>query len=313
MGTMQPLLDQFLAVLDVGVAAFTTCDVRLGWQLVFEPSRTASLHYCLAGTGAMTVGSRPPIALRQHSFVVLPARLAYSIEAGYSGEKDRSSRHGRLHAPPFEESVPLIRAGDGAAGVLTACGEVRLAHAWTPDLFAALDTPLIEHFEGPDGLRNQFVMLLAEVARPQIGTRALTEALLKQCLVLLLRRRLERGTVPLPWMGALTDHRMAAALAALLESPWKPFTVESLARLAGMSRSAFAAQFSRMFARSPMNLLREVRLRRATELLVTTTLPVEAIARKVGFASRSNFSRAFREMYKVYPSGYRARASKRDG
>ena len=73
-----------------------------------------------------------------------------------------------------------------------------------------------------------------------------------------------------------------------------------------MSRSAFAAHFCRMFGRSPMSLLREVRLRRASELLATTRLPVEAVARSVGFSSRSNFSRMFREMYGVDPSGFRA-------
>lgn len=303
---MVPLLDQFLAALDVGVAAFTSCDVRLGWQLAFEPCQTASLHYCLAGAGVMKVGNGPPIPLRQHSFVLLPPRVFYNIGAGSSLEDDRSLRQGRLQAPPFKESVPAIQAGDGEPGILTACGEVRLAQAWTPDLFDGLETPLIEHFDDPDGLRDQFVMLLAEVAQPRTGTRALTEALLKQCLVLLLRRQLDRGMGPVPWMAGLTDHRMARVMQALLERPSEPFTVEALARIAGMSRSAFAACFSEMFGRPPMNLLKEVRLRRARELLVTTKMPVAAVGRKVGFPSRSNFSHAFRDLFGVDPSSFRS-------
>lgn len=308
---MVQLLDRFLAALDVGVAAFTSCDVRHGWQLVFEPSRSASLHYCLAGAGTMNVGNGPPIAVEQHSFVLLPPRVAYSFEAGgiRTSECGGSVRHGRLLAPPFEESVPTIRAGDGEEGLLTACGEVRFAHTWAADLFAGLATPIVERFDGPDGLGDQFVMLLAEGARPRIGTRALTEALLKQCLVLLLRRQLECGTGPVPWMAALADRRLAAAMTALLERPSEPFTVEALARIAGMSRSAFAVQFAAMFGRSPMHLLREVRLRRAGELLITTKLPVEAVARNVGFAGRSNFSRAFRDLYGADPSAFRAASS----
>src|SRR5271154_2742317 len=105
---MAQLLDRFLAVLDVGVTAFTSCDVRDGWQLVFEPNRIASLHYCLAGAGTMRIENGPPIAIAQHSFVLLPPRIAYSFEAGTGGARRRgeSMRRGRLHAPPFEESVP---------------------------------------------------------------------------------------------------------------------------------------------------------------------------------------------------------------
>lgn len=311
---MVQLLDRFLAALDVGVAAFTSCDVRHGWQLVFEPNQTASLHYCLAGTGTLSIGNESPVFIEQHSFVLLPPRIAYSFEAGSlgTGGRNGSVRHGRLHAPPFKESIPIIQAGDDEEGLLTACGEVRFAHTWVTDLFAGLATPIVERFDGPDGLRDQFVMLLAEAARPRIGTRALTEALLKQCLVLLLRRQLERGNGPVSWMAALADRRLAAAMAALLERPSEPFTVEALARIAGMSRSAFAAQFAAMFGRPPMNLLKEVRLRRAGELLVTTKLPVEAVARNVGFAGRSNFSRAFRVLYGADPSTFRAACSDPD-
>ncbi len=309
--TMVQLLERFLASFDVGVAAFTSCDVRQGWQLVFEPSQSASLHYCLAGTGTMSVGNGPPIAVERHSFILLPPRVAYSFEAGgvRTNEYRGSLRHGRLQARASEESVPTIRAGDGDEGLLTACGEVRFAHTWAVDLFAGLAMPIVERFDGPDGLRDQFVMLLAEGARPRIGTRALTEALLKQCLVLLLRRQLEHDAKPLPWLAALADRRLAAAMAALLEHPSEPFTVEGLARIAGMSRSAFAAQFAAIFGQSPMRLLKEVRLRRAGELLVTTTLPVEAVARNVGFAGRSNFSRAFRQLFGADPSAFRASSS----
>lgn len=76
-----------------------------------------------------------------------------------------------------------------------------------------------------------------------------------------------------------------------------------------MSRSAFAARFKDMFGRSPMSLLKEMRLRRAGELLVATGLPVAAVARKVGFSSRSNFSHAFRKFYGLDPSAFRAARS----
>ena len=88
----------------------------------------------------------------------------------------------------------------------------------------------------------------------------------------------------------------------------EPFTVETLADIAGMSRSSFAARFTHAIGQTPMSLLRVARLRRARELLVTTDTPVAQIAHEVGFLGRSNFSRAFRKMYSVDPTTFRAAA-----
>lgn len=82
--------------------------------------------------------------------------------------------------------------------------------------------------------------------------------------------------------------------------------MEGLASIAGMSRSAFAAHFTQTFGRTPLNLLKSERLRRARELLATTNAPVDQIARSVGFSSRSHFSHAFRTAYGVDPTNFRA-------
>ena len=299
------LLDRFLANMEVGVGAFTSCDIRLGYQLTFEFCSTASLHYCLAGQGTLKIRNGSTIALRQHSFVLLPPGVIYSIGANENEEFINFPRR-RLRAPLFKESVPTIHAGEGEPGILTACGEVGVAVTSTPDLFASLDKPVVEHFDGQEGLRDQFVILLAESSRPGLGTRALTEALLKQCLILLLRRQLDRGTAPIPWMSAMAEPGLARALQAMLECPSERFTVETLASIAGMSRSAFAARFTQAFGRTPLNLLKSERLRRARELLATTNAPVDQIARSVGFSSRSHFSHAFRTTYGVDPTNFRA-------
>ena len=299
------LMERLLAAMEVGVGAFTSCDVRRGYDLTFNASSSATVHYCMAGNGELMVINGSSFKMRRHTFVLLPPGVVYSV-ASLGKQPKGTSRRRRFQAPLFAESVPTIKAGEGKTGVVTACGEVWVGHS--VDLFGGLDAPIIEQFDGPEGLRDQFVILLAESARPAIGTRALTEALLKQCLILLLRRMIQRGAAPLPWMVAVTDDRLARALRAILERFPEPFTVETLADIAGMSRSSFAARFTEAFGQTPMSLLRTARLRRARELLITTDAPVAQIAHNVGFVGRSNFSRAFRKMYSVDPAGFRRAA-----
>ncbi|SDE03688.1 AraC-type DNA-binding protein [Cupriavidus sp. YR651] len=298
------ILDHLLAVLDIGVNNFTVCDIRSGWGIRFDTCKTASLHYCLAGVGTLAVRGLPPVQLEPHSFVLLPPGVAYCLESA-SSKPVRLECRTRVRGVPSQESVPTLTAGEGRRGIETACGEIRagLIDGW--DLFTSLGKPLVVRFDDTDGLRDQFVMLLAESVRPRMGSRVLTEALLKQCLVLALRRWMESDLSPLPWMAAMADMRLSRALVAILEQPDVAYTVDSLALIAGMSRSAFAAAFRTAFGQSPMSLVKLVRLRRASELLITTALTVREIAKRVGFSSWSNFSLAFSQLHGMDPSRFR--------
>lgn len=297
-------LDHLLAALDIGVTHFTVCDIRDGWGMRFDACKTASLHYCLAGVGTLAVHGAPPIQLESHTFALLPPGVAYRLESA-SPKRVRLEHRARLCGASSHESVPTLTVGEGQQGIVTACGELRVGLAGGSDLFTSLGKPLVMCFGGADGLRDQFMMLLAELARPGVGSRVLTEALLRQCLVLALRRWIEFDASPLPWLAAVADKRLSRALHAIFEQPAVAYTVDSLAMIAGMSRSAFAAAFRRAFGQSPMSLVKLVRLRRASELLVTTVLPVAEVAKRVGFSSRSNFSLAFSQLHGMDPSRFR--------
>jgi AraC family transcriptional regulator, activator of mtrCDE len=298
------VLERLLARLEVGLGAFTCCDIRLGHRIAFESSPAAGVHYCLAGKGVLRLNGSKAIKIRKHSFALLPPNVMYTIDAT-KGEEVAGIPRRRLRAPLFVESVPTIQAGDGACGVITACGDVRFEGIGVPGLFTDMEEPMVEHFDGLRGLREQFIVLLAESARPQFGTRPLTEALLKQCLILTLRRKMKSGTPPLAWMAALAEPGLARVMQAILRRFSEPLSLEQLAFIAGMSRSAFASRFAKAFGRTPMELLRSARLARARELLATSDLPVEQVASHVGFSSRSNFSRTFRAAYRTDPSTFR--------
>jgi AraC family transcriptional activator of mtrCDE len=73
------------------------------------------------------------------------------------------------------------------------------------------------------------------------------------------------------------------------------------------------ARFSKIFGRSPMAILRDLRMRQAALDLTTTSVPVDVVAYNAGYESRSSFVRAFREAYNVDPSQYRQRVKDSEG
>lgn len=104
----------------------------------------------------------------------------------------------------------------------------------------------------------------------------------------------------------MADARLLRAILAMVDNPAESFTVDRLAKAAGMSRSSFADHFQNTFGTTPIEFLKKLRLRHAARLLERSDLPVEAIARSIGYESRTYFSRAFRAEFGASPRTFRA-------
>jgi transcriptional regulator GlxA family with amidase domain len=146
---------------------------------------------------------------------------------------------------------------------------------------------------------------MAEIAGQRPGRRAMMELLLREGLILFLRRACRRDA-RVSWMGALEDAGLGRAVAAMRDRPEHAFTLQRLAEVAGMSRSVFAARFAESLDRSPMEFLKVIRLSRAAALLIRTNLPVKTVAARVGYSSRSSFTRAFLSTHRIGPTAFRA-------
>jgi AraC-like DNA-binding protein len=90
----------------------------------------------------------------------------------------------------------------------------------------------------------------------------------------------------------------------------KALTVDVLAARCGLSAFHFIRAFRAAFGTTPHRYLRNRRLERAKELLVTTGLPVTEICDQIGFQSLGSFSSLFRRLTGETPAEYRAKRRK---
>jgi AraC-like DNA-binding protein len=80
------------------------------------------------------------------------------------------------------------------------------------------------------------------------------------------------------------------------------FRVEDVARMSGMSVSAFYRNFQAVTAMSPIQFQKQIRLQQARLLLATHPNDVTAISHRVGYDSPSQFSREYRRQFGAPPS-----------
>ena len=100
-----------------------------------------------------------------------------------------------------------------------------------------------------------------------------------------------------------------AAQSYLREHLDAPVKVGELAARVGLSTSHFAAQFRRATGGGVVEYVKRLRIARASELLITTTMSVADIARAVGYDDPFYFSRQFRRVRDCSPTQFRERAA----
>jgi transcriptional regulator GlxA family with amidase domain len=109
---------------------------------------------------------------------------------------------------------------------------------------------------------------------------------------------------PAGLLKGLADERLAASIRAMHQVPSRQWTVEQLARIAALSRSAYFDRFNRAVGMPPMEYLLAWRMAIAKDILDRQDLVIEQIAERVGYASASTFSTAFTRYVGCPPSHY---------
>ena len=88
------------------------------------------------------------------------------------------------------------------------------------------------------------------------------------------------------------------------------YGVEQLATDVGLSRTNLYSKLRNMLGISPADFIRNVRLKRAAQLLTDNpTLSINEVSVRVGFSTSRNFSTQFKKMFGVLPSEYRGTES----
>lgn len=109
------------------------------------------------------------------------------------------------------------------------------------------------------------------------------------------------------WLSGLRDASVCRALGLLHQQPARAWTLESLARETGISRSMLAERFAHYVGQPPITYLARWRMQLAARLLSDGEAKVGAIGFEVGYDSEAAFSRAFKKLAGVSPAAWRKR------
>ncbi len=150
--------------------------------------------------------------------------------------------------------------------------------------------------------------LARELATPSPGHAMLIQHLGQIMLVQVLRVFLAQAGPHDGWLSAIADPRLGAAIQAIHADPARRWTVQGLADIAALSRSAFAAHFSKRVGMPPLEYVLRWRMQLAAKALRGRRASISSVAQQLGYDSDSAFSHAFKRIMACSPRAYRQRS-----
>jgi len=280
-------LTHVLRALRLEPTAFKRVALAAPWGLRLSALDHAAFHYVEQGTAWLRIldAERAQQRLLQQGDIVV-----VSHTAAYELLDDPPAGHGAITAMMFSELRPELPA--------------------VSPLFASIP-PLI-HIPGQDGraidwLTPPLDLIAFEDRHDYPGKDTVISRVLDILFIMVVRSWIGYAN---PngggWLNALYHPQIGQVLGCIHQQPERAWTVEDLAAVVNLSRSAFASQFTALVGEAPMTYLARWRMQLAATLLVSQpAATLEGIAQRVGYSSAYAFSKAFKRIVGVSPSAYR--------
>ena len=182
---------------------------------------------------------------------------------------------------------------DPVRGADMTCATLRFEGGDQNPICAALPDAVCLPLSGIHGAGDVLALLFEEAFTQRCGRTALVNRLFEVVMIQVLRQLMETGEVKGGMLAGLSHPRLRNAIVAMHEAPAKDWTLEELARVAGMSRTVFASTFRESLGITPGQYLQGWRVGLAQQAL-RHGRPLKVVASDVGYGSEAALSRAFK-------------------
>jgi AraC-like DNA-binding protein len=278
---MLSLLSDWLRHVEMRIQVFARPELCGGWRINTGLSERCTFHVLMHGRAWLHRRGQPECELSAGQLVFASPGQWHCLTATGGAAGDDC------------ELDPVRVAGDNARSAGLVCGWIDVPDPGLAPLLAALPDVLVLGASTDASTLNWLGGLTTALAS---GCDDADDVLLRhlgELVLLLVSRHALSGEGASGLLAAVRDRRLGAVLASVQRDPAQPWTLESMARLAHMSRTAFALHFHSTVGETPAAFVRRWRMLQARNLMRQGRLSVSQIAEACGYRSESAFRRAY--------------------
>lgn len=304
---MDPFLD-LIGLLRPRATLWGGIEGRGSWAVSFR--KRDDLLFCWLSRGECQLlrPRMPPLRLGANDFVLVRTDSPFILSSDPSIEPIDSE------TAVVRTRKTTLRVGSGAKSPVTLRGGRFVFDTASEALLTDL-LPSLVHIPGSDTssprIRTLMSMNEAESSHPGPGSEFIVARLMELILVEILRGNSFSAPQHAGLIAGLKDPKMARALSAIHRDVARDWTVASLARLCGISRSGFATRFRATVGMAPVEYLQHWRMALAKDALRLGARGIGEIGLSIGFQSPSAFSTAFTRVVGLSPRRFAASVRQR--
>ncbi len=278
------------------------------WGMTIPPMpETMMYHVATEGEWWIELDGRDPVPMQPGDLALIPHGEGHRLVSSLGNEAPALFDLPRVE---MTDRYEVIEFGGGGELNRLICGTATFSHPAALDIVGMMPT-LIHLSAEEEKTRNWLystMSLLSEEARAlrpgvELILCRLSEVLVIQAVRAWIDTSPEEN---LGWLGALRDPQIGRSLQEVQRQPAAEWSVEKLARVAAMSRSAFASRFKELVGESPMQFVTRWRMLIAKKLIVNEDMTLAQVAEELGYESESSFSRAFKRTTGYSPGALRS-------
>ena len=270
-------------------------------------ARAARFHLVMQGRCHVSLASGRDVDVGPGHLVLIP-RGHRHVLADSLGRTPASLEQVIQQSGYDGKGAFVIGKGDPQAATQMVCGHLGFSQGADHPLLGALPEVIIMTQADRDRcpLLDESLRLVARRAlKDEPGLAASISRLSEIFFIEAVRASIEHHPPLAQVMRAMTDVQIGRALELVHRAPGDPWSVASLAKAIGMSRSRFAERFTKLVGITPMAYVTEWRLQKALARLRRKNASIKEIAAEVGYQSSAAFTRAFAQRFGVPPTEYR--------
>jgi len=308
-----PLLGEALHFLRVSGVFYCRSELTAPWGLALPEMKDCLMfHAVTSGRCWLEVQGEAPRLLQPGDFALVPYPHGHSIT---SEPGIRADALFDLPREQVSDRFEILRHGRDGAATHLVCGAVRLDHSLGRHLVGLLPPVIsIDTTAGTtqfEWMQSTLRFLAVEASALRPGGETVITRLADILVIQAIRSWMEHDPAARTgWFAALQDRQIGRAISRVHREPERPWTLESLALEAGMSRSAFAARFSALVGEPAMQYVARWRMQVAAAWLQEKDIKLADMAARLGYGSEAAFNRAFKRLMGVSPGAVRNESSK---
>jgi AraC-like DNA-binding protein len=273
------------------------------WNIELPQFQDAVFHYLRSGSATLVLQGGRTLRITDGDFVLIARGEPHVLRSGR-----RTNALSLLDLDRSPAHVGVVRHGGDQGPISTLiCGYFTLARPARSNVLQLLP-PILHLRPDNDWLEAVLQRIVTESSRQHPGQCAVLARITEVLFVEVLRawtKSLAAGEGG--WFGGLTDPEIGKALQLIHNEPWRPWSLRELGQSSGLSRSTFAARFTKLVGQPLHRYVVARRMEDAALMLESGNESIARIAAHAGYATTAAFSKVFQKHYGISPGRYRAR------